>query len=252
MFKLFHKIFLIFLLNTISILPQAFGFGCLGFVGGFAGYSYQEYQPGYFNDQIRAFNLAKVNNATQLIPEFGKAQGYRLGINFFRAKFSGVFVTMKGYYEMLSEHHSFTHQELNGVLNSELELNLKSWSVGLDFGIPISKMISWKIVEGNLHFHSAKLNYKPDLANNVLDLKYENGSPEIGYSIATGFVISIIENFASLEGTAGYRFFKIKQLSGNNGESFYLVQDNEQGTNNDFIKAGGFNAIIQLNVGFPL
>ncbi len=252
MFKRFRIILFIFLLNTISILPQAFGFGCLGFVGGFAGFTYQEYQPGYFNDQIIAFNNAQANSTVHIIPEFGKAQGYRLGINFFRAKFSGVFVSLKGYYEMNSEKHSFSHQQSNQVVNSELEFDLKSWSIGLDFGIPISKMISWKIIEGDLHFHSAKLNYKPDLSNNIYDIKFNNDSPEIGYSVGTGFVVSIIENFASLEGTAGYRFFKIKQMTGNDGESFSLVQSNEQGTKNDFIKAGGFSAVIQLNVGFPL
>lgn len=252
MLKHFYKIIVIILINITPILPQAFGFGCFGFVGGFAGYTYQEYKPGYFDDQIKAFNSATANSTLQIIPQFGKAQGYRVGINFFRANFSKVFISLKGYYEMLSEKHNFTYQSSNEAINSELELDLKSWNVGLDFGIPISEMLSWKIVEGNIHFNSAKLNYKPNLANNTLDVKFNNDSPEIGYSIATGFVVSLIKNFASIEGTAGYRFFKIKQMTGDNGQMFSLVQDSNQIAESDFIKAGGFNASIQLNVGFPL
>lgn len=252
MIKLSLKILFLTFIYSVSLLPQSFGFGCLGFVGGIAGYSYLEYQPGYLNDQINAFNTTTSNNTAQIIPQFGKSDGYRLGINFFRAKFSGVFVSLKGYYEMLSEQHSFSHLQSNQAINSELEFDLKSWSIGLDFGIPISKMISWKIVEGDIHFHSARLTYKPDLANGFYDIKFNNDSPEIGYSIGTGFVISLIQNFASLEGTAAYRFFKIKQMTGANGESFTLLQNSDQTSASDFIKAGGFNAIVQLNIGFPL
>ncbi len=252
MFKLFQKILLFILILCSPILPQAFGFGCFGFVGGYAGYSYQKYQPGFLNEQIRGFNTAMSDGTSQIIPEFGTAQGYRLGINFFRAKFSGTFFSLKGYYETLSEHNSFTYTVNQSNINSELNFDLKSWNVGFDFGIPITNLLSWKIIDGTIHFNSAKLSYKPNLEDNTRDIKYENNAPEIGYSLSTGFIFSVIENFVSVEGTAGYKFFKIKKMTTADGALFMLRPYNSRVIEPDFIKAGGFSAVIQLNVGFPL
>ena len=256
MFKLSNRIFLIFLilLGTKSLEAQSLGFGCFGFVGGYAGYSYQEYEPGSLNDAITYYNSAISNSSSQTIPEFRNASGYRFGINFFRAKFSGVLLSLKGYYEILSENKSFTYnQNSTTQLNSELDLDLKSWNVGLDFGIPITNLLSWKIVEGDLHFNTSKVTYKPNLNDNSSNTKFSNDSPELGYSISTGLIFTVIENFVCIEGTAGYKFFKIKRMTDGEGNNFQLQPYGSRETEDkDFIKAGGFNASVQLNVGFPL
>ena len=253
MLKQFQKIFFLFIIFTYQILPQSFGFGCFGFVGGYAGYSYQKYEPGYLNEQIKGFNIALSEGAGQIIPEFGTAQGYRLGINFLRAKFSDTFFSVKGYYESLSENQSYSYSGNESLIISELNFSLKSWNVGVDFGIPISDLFSWKIIEGIVHFNSAKLVHKPNLDDNTKEIKYENDAPEIGYSISTGFIFSIVENFLSIEGTAGYKFFKINQMTTEDGSIFLLRTEDGRATEEEyFIKAGGFSAVVQLNLGFPL
>ena len=52
----YFKIF--FLLISISSIAEAqtFGFGCLGFVGGYGGYSYQDYNAAGLNEYIRYWN----------------------------------------------------------------------------------------------------------------------------------------------------------------------------------------------------
>lgn len=242
---------IIFLIQTTN--AQSFGFGCFGFVGGYAGYSYQKYQPGYLNDQIIGFNNAISNGSVKIIPEFGTAQGYRLGINFFRARFSDFFFSLKGYYELTKEKHSYAYDNSGIETRSELNLDLKSWNIGLDFGIPITNNLQWKIIDGSIQFNSSRLSYKPNLDDNTKDIKFNNDSPELGYTVSTGFIITIFENFVSLEGTAGYRFLRIKKMTTEEGEPFLLRPENSRTIiENDFIKDGGFNAVLQLNIGFPL
>ena len=253
MFKQFQKILLMVLIFTYQCLPQSFGFGCLGFVGGYAGYSYQKFQPGSLNEQINLFNNTLSDGSSQIIPEFGTAQGYRLGINFFRAKYNKTFYSFKGYYEDLSEVHGYTYSGVQSQISSELELNLKSWNLGVDFGIPITNYLSWKIIDGIVHFNSAKLTHKPNLDDNTKEIKYKNDAPEIGYSISTGFILSVIENFLSIEGTAGYKYFKINQMTSEDGMVFMLrPEDSRAIEEDDFINGGGFSAVLQLNIGFPL
>lgn len=250
--KILILIFPFIMMSFQSSFAQSFGFGCFGFVGGYGGYSYQVYQPGYLNDQIKVFNLAYGDGTNQIISDYGTVAGYRLGINFFRANFSGFFVSLKGYYESLSENKSFTFTAANVETKSELDVNLKSWNVGIDFGIPITNFLSWKIVDGTLNFNSARLVHKPNLNDNTQDIKYTSNSPELGYSIATGFLISVIEDFVSIEGSAGYRHINIKTLANGNGSTFLLRPEGARNESEDFIKGGGFSAVLQLNVGFPL
>ena len=255
MLKLNFKMFLILilLLGIKDTEAQSFGFGCFGFVGGYVGYGYQKYDSGSLNEAITFFNEQVSDGSSETIPEFGNAHGYRLGINFFRARFSGAFLSLKGYYEILSENRNFSYASGSESINSELDLDLKSWNVGIDFGIPITNDLSWKIVEGSLHFNTANSTFKPNLNDNSSDRKYSNDSPELGYSISTGFVFSVIDNFVSLEGTAGYKYFKIKQMTDSEGNNFYLHSyGSREFENSDFINGGGFSASVQLNVGFPL
>lgn len=253
MLKQISKIFLVIIFFTTQGFSQSFGFGCFGFVGGYAGYGYQKYEAGSLNEILNNYNSSISGSGSQAISEFGNAYGYRVGINFFRAKFSKVFVSLKGYYEDLSESNDFQHNYQLENIKSSLDFDLKSWNVGLDFGIPISKCLNWKIIEGTIHFNSAKITFKPDLSDNSKDKKYNNDSPEIGYSVSTGFIFSLIENFVSLEGSAGYKFFKIKKMTDGEGNNFSLRPfETYTSENIDFINGGGFSASVQLNIGFPL
>ncbi|MCZ6703258.1 MAG: hypothetical protein O6940_09490, partial [Ignavibacteria bacterium] len=79
------------LLNS-SVRSQTFGFGCLGFFGGYGGIVYQEYNAKGLNNFVNLFN--EMHSATlemnsnildDLLQEYYGAVGYRVGINFFRA-----------------------------------------------------------------------------------------------------------------------------------------------------------------------
>lgn len=238
---------LLVIFSFVKINAQSFGFGCLGFVGGYGGYSYQQYQPGLLNDFVRDFNLT----ASDKIETFGKAEGYRFGLNFFRANFSGFFITAKGYYQQLDETHIGEKNNQNGEVSFDYLLRLKSWGVGLDVGIPVFSGLQWKILDGAILINSARFNETQNSTAGTSVQKFNNEKTEIGYSLGSGFVIDIIKNYISVEGIAGYSYFKIDKMTKDDGmlfkEFFVLTDENEP-----FIKSGGFNAVIQLNVGFPL
>ncbi len=244
--KIFFVItFLIF--SFIRIHAQSFGFGCLGLVGGYGGYSYQQYQPGMLNDFVNDFNTA----ATDKLNQFGKADGYRFGLNFFRADFSGFFVTAKGYYQQLGESHSAQNTGRDGPVNYDFDLTLKSWGIGFDVGIPILSVINWKILDGTILINSARFTSTSNSLLGTFVQKFNNEKTEIGYSLGSGFVIDVIKNYISIEGIAAYSYLKIDKMETDDNikfsEIFSPTDDNPP-----FIKSGGFNAVIQLNVGFPL
>ena len=46
--------------NKLNAQSQSFGFGCLGFVSGYGGYSYQVYKPEGLNGYIAVLNEVNV------------------------------------------------------------------------------------------------------------------------------------------------------------------------------------------------
>lgn len=249
MLNYISKIVLVFLLLfQFQSNAQSIGFGCFGFVSGFGGYSYQTYQPGtlkYYGNELRT---PIVLNSDPYFEEFNKATGFRVGLNFFRAKFSGLFLSTKGYYQVISEKKNIN---ISGTYpDVEYDLDLKSWGLGVDIGIPVTNFISWKILDGELMFNSARFKRTINEVGNTSVKRYTNDSPEIGYSIGTGFIVYLIEGYVSIEGTAGFTVMKIEKMEDDEGISF--LGDTDYASERNFIKTGGFNALIQLNVGFPL
>ncbi len=245
--KIYFIITVIYFLTAGNIQSQSFGFGCLGFVGGYGGYSHQQYQPGMLNDYVADFN----SFASKELKSFGKAEGYRFGLNFFRAKFSGFFITAKGYYQQLDESHDSQKIGRDGESNYDFNLKLKSWGLGLDVGIPIFNGLHWKILDGTLLINSARFTITVNSFAGTSVQKFNNDKTELGYSIGSGFVIDVIKNYISIEGIAGYSYFKIDKMKTDDGINFkeIFIPSDE---NEPFIKSGGFNAVLQLNVGFPL
>ena len=250
MLKFSFKIILILLsINAFSIVnAQSIGFGCFGFVSGFGGYSYQTFQPGYLKYYGNELRTPVGLNTDPYFQEFNQAKGFRVGLNFFRANFSGFFLSTKGYYQVLTEKKNINIS--GNYPDVEYDLDLKSWGFGVDVGIPITTYLSWKILDGELMFNSAGFKRTINQIASTTVKKYTNDSPEIGYSFGTGFIISIIEGYISLEGTAGYTIMKIEKMEDDEGNNF--LGEPEFETENNFIKTGGFKALIQLNVGFPL
>lgn len=244
--KIILVFYLVIFCSSLSF-SQSFGFGCLGLVGGYGGVTYQQYQPGLLKDYVTEFNQLK----TKQLDDFGKADGYRVGINFFRARFSGFFITAKGFYQQLEESHDAQKFNRGGFEDFNYELKFKSFGVGLDIGIPIFSRLLWKIVDGAVLVNSARMT---ETVNNFMGTnvrKFDNEKTEIGYSVGSGFVLDILKNYVSLEGIVGYSFFQIGGMISEDKTKFENLLSNPE-DNKLFIKSGGFNAAVQLNVGFPL
>jgi hypothetical protein len=239
-----------------SSLCQSFGFGCLGFVGGYGGYSYQKFNAPGLNNYVKDFNETYKGSLSSPMGNFDTETGYRVGINFFRANIRGFILTTKGFYQSLTQKNSatinyFTANRNDSNSNAIFELDLKSYGLGLDLGTSITNALSWKVVDAALLYNMATFtdtrNY-PGAATEVFN--YNNEKYILGYTVGTGFILEIIDQYISLEGVAGYTAFAIDRMKSANGP-MPLTENSPQPMSN-FIESGGFNAVVQLNIGFPL
>jgi hypothetical protein len=234
-----------------SSYSQAFGFGCLGFVGGYGGYAYQKYNPAGLNSYVKAFNDEYKGSLSSPMNSFGTETGYRVGINFFRANIRGFILTTKGFYQYLTEKNSATMNAAEGSSNAIFELDLRSYGLGLDLGTSITDALSWKVVDAALLYNMAAFTdtrNSPGPTTNVLS--YNNEKYLLGYSVGTGFILEIIDQYISLEGVAGYTAFSIDRMKSNDGPM--PAAENSTQPMSNFVAWGGFNAVVQLNIGFPL
>jgi len=252
MVKFLSKCSIVFLfVFTISTHAQTFGFGCLGFVSGFGGYSYQKYQAEGLNDFVAAFNQDNQDSLNAPMGKFGSAAGYRVGINFFRANFTGFILTSKGFYQSLVENQDAQITSGSGITSSNYKVKLNSWGLGIDLGTTISSAVSWKVIEATLLFNKATFINTKNSPGSFTDIKEYQSNSKVGYSIGTGFILELIDEYISIEGLAAYTVFSIDELQMDNGEKLTVNETSLQPINN-FVEKGGFNAVLQLNVGFPL
>jgi hypothetical protein len=243
--------FFICFASFAAINAQSFGFGCLGFVGGYGGYSYQEYKPTGLNDYVGVFNDIKGDSLVSPMENFGKAQGYRVGLNFFRAKVKSFVLTTKGYYQSISEKHEALKVFGTGTRSTTMKLEMMNWGIGVDLGISLTKWMSWKIVDGALNFNNITFTRTENMTGETRIRKYKSKSTNLGYSIGTGFIVEIIDEYFSIEGLAGYTELTIDNLQMEDGTLLTRNETTDYPMTN-FINSGGFNAVIQFNLGFPL
>ena len=244
---------LLFLFITASTVnAQSFGFGCLGFVSGFGGYSYQEYKPDGLNNYIDVFNQIRGDSLISPLEKFGKATGYRVGLNFFRAKMNNFILTTKGFYQLVSEDHEALEKYGIGTRSTSLRREMMNWGGGVDLGISITKAISWKVVDGAVNFNNITLTNTENMTGaQTIIKKYKTKSTNLGYSVGTGFIIDLIEDYISIEGLAAYTQISVDDLQMDDGTLLAEDETTAQPMTN-FVSVGGFNAVVQLNVGFPL
>jgi hypothetical protein len=245
-------VLLFFFIAASAVNAQSFGFGCLGFVGGYGGYSYQEYKPDGLNNYIDVFNRVRGDSLISPMEKFRKATGYRVGLNFFRAKIDNFVLTTKGFYQLISENHEALERHGIGTRSTSLKLEMMNWGVGVDLGISITKAVSWKVVDGAVNFNNITLTSTENMTGaQTVVKKYKTRSTNLGYSVGTGFIIDVIEEYVSIEGLAAYTQLSVDDLQMDDGTLLTVDETTEQPMTN-FISVGGFNAVVQLNVGFPL
>lgn len=241
---------LLFILQTFTN-AQTFGFGCLGFTGGYGGYSYQKYQANGLNEYIKVFNLTRQNSLSEKLNSFGSTNGFRVGLNFFRKKFSGVFLTAKGYYQSLDEEHQAIEKLSTGEISTSYEVKFINWGLGVDLGTPIVSFLNWKIIDAALTYNKARFSNTQNFPGAVTIVKNYKSDFEFGYSIGTGIIVEILGEYITLEGSAAYSKISIDEMKMDDGSKL-VKNENSIETMKNFIVDGGFNAVIQLNIGLPL
>lgn len=247
--KLTPILFFFIVVSPLSY-SQSFGFGCLGLVGGFGGYSFQRYQPTGLNDYISSFNEVREDSLTTRMGNFGTLKGIRVGINFFRADFQGFILTTKGFYQSLLEKHEAAVISTPGETRYKYEVELKNWGVGVDLGTSITRSFSWKVIDAALLFNTVTFTDSRNYPGGFTQVEEYQSESALGYSIGTGFIYSLIEGYISIEGLAGYTQMTIGSMKNEDVELTINETSTQPMTN--FIDNGGFIAVIQLNIGFPL
>lgn len=252
MVKLGIKLIILFLfLFRGNLSAQTIGFGCFGFTGGYAGYSYQKFQPTGLNEYIRIFNFDRRDSLNENLGDFGTATGFRVGVNFFRKKFKGFIISGKGYYQMLIEKEDATEKLFSGDFKTSYELKFTNWGIGLDLGIPVVSFLNWKIADAALLYNQVKLSSKQGFPNSITITKNYRSDFQFSYSIGTGVIIEIYGEYITLEGLAAYSKIIINGMKLDDG-TILTINENSNQVMNNFISDGGFNAVIQLNIGIPL
>lgn len=223
---------------------QTFGFGCLGLSGFYAGFSQQQYSVDGLNDFVK-------NNYLGSLPttglEFKKGSGYRIGANFFRAKFDALFISAKGYYQFMKESLEQTETGQNSVLKNKYQLAMNHWGLAVDIGVPLFWIVDWKVVEGGITFHNTEFTHEALQDNNqVYEYKFEPEKNRVDYYIGSGLIIHLVPDYISVEGTASYSFMNVDELINKTDSTV------GSGKISNPISKGGFAATVQLNIGFPL
>jgi len=246
-----YLIFILSIMTFSNVSAQTCGFGCLGLSGVYGGYSIQKYDADGLNNYL---NMGVGSSSSQQQFNFNQGSGLKLGINIIRADYPDFFFTFKGFYQFLSEEQNLEFDDGAGTQDVyETELDMNNWGIGLDFGIPLFSFIDLKIIEGEMKFFSPKFtmkSYNNNPSGNAInvDNTYTADNVTMGFSVGSGLIFNILEDYISMEVTGMYTFLEIDNLtSDQNGTPIPLEDSNTQ-----FISSGGLQTFIQLNVGLPL
>ena len=247
---------LLFLILTFyaseELFAQEFGFGCFGLVGGYAGYETQIVHADGLNNYINAFNTMRADSMESPLSLFDELKGFRFGLDVYRLKYVGFAVKFKSYYQRLSAKKQTLVTLSQGVRqNNSLEFVMNNFAIGADVTTPITRMITWKILDVGMILNTASFIKTINTSTTTFESKdYKSVETSLGYSIGTGFILNIIEDYISLEGTAAYSFFSVRRLRSGSFEYLTVTETNpaimDIGVNN-----GGLNTLIQFNIGLP-
>ena len=241
--------------STEKIFSQDIGFGCLGLIGGFVGYEIQNYKSQTINLYSQFYNEKNKNSIVDPFKKFGEARGFRFGLNLFRKNYSGFIVTIKTSYQEISEKDNQVIFVNGSEQINMLELDFRNFSLGIDLGTTITPALSWKVIEASLIYYQTEIVETVNPAGMQSSIKYyKHKNPEFGYNLGTGFILHLIKNYISLEGSASYSIFNIKEVTDDDGKIFFYdnPEQNLMQTRENLITSGGVNLVIQLNIGFPI
>ncbi len=244
--KTYINILVLFLFCTAENYSQTFGFGCLGLSGVYGGISQFNYQADGLNESLKIITADKTSAQNNL--QFKQATGYRVGANIFRAKFKHVFLSAKGYFQFLKEEHSYSQSTSNGIEKNTYRLSLNHWGVGIDIGIPVFTILDLKLLEGGVTFFNSDFVSEVTIEGSTQsNYSVSPDKTKIGYYVGGGIIFYLVPDYISVEGTAAYSFFQFDKMTNNSDVTIPAEHINKK-----FIEQGGFTAVVQLNIGFPL
>ncbi|MDP2301588.1 MAG: hypothetical protein Q8N03_04065 [Ignavibacteria bacterium] len=244
---------LFLIVTTKNSYSQEFGFGCLGFVGGFVGFESSAFKPNDFNNYVSDFNETRKDTLSQQLDSFGDAKGFRFGINFFRHNYNGLLITLKSSFSSLNQKNNAAFLSNNLTFTHSYDLQLQNFAIGVDFGTSISSLLDWKVIDAALILNRTKLTRTRNSPNQSSQIdNYSAEKIAIGYTLGSGFILKIVSDYISLEGSIGFTFFEVGRMKNSENNSYLTYRESSDVPMEKFIKAGGLSGIIQLNLSFPL
>ncbi|GMU85471.1 MAG: hypothetical protein AMXMBFR48_07130 [Ignavibacteriales bacterium] len=243
----------IFLLSGASRLnAQELGFGCLGLVGGFGGYTSQGVHTDELNEFITRYNKIHEDSLYQGMDQFGNLKGFRLGLNLLRQNVKGMILTFKVFYENLIERKTGIILVASQQENTFTELAMKNFGICIDIGTNLTRSFSVKIIDATIVF--SQIRFTESLHNpsgQIVNYVYTAEDAPIGVTLGTGFIFELIDDYVSLEGSAGYMFVEAGRMITTEGK--FLNKSSRSAEKMKYIiNSGGFNATLQLNIGVSL
>ncbi|MBE2281145.1 MAG: hypothetical protein IAE91_12190 [Ignavibacteriaceae bacterium] len=245
------KYILVLSISTVCY-AQELGFGCAGLIGGFGGYGVKFYNARSLNQYVSVYNEIRRDSLSNSMGEFGVLRGYRVGLNLIRSGFENFEYTLKAYYEAFTETNKADVFGSDGIRTNSIELKMNTFGVGLELGGKISEAFSWKVLNFEVVYNNSILFLSLQNQNvNLPREKLSSTNDSFGYNVGTGFILYIFKKYLSLEGQFGYSYFNIAGFEYPDGR---LLNKNELSIEPmvDPVSKGGFSALIQLNLGFPL
>lgn len=250
--KLFSILILIILITSTDVKSQSLGFGCLGFVGGYGGYTIQNYRPIGLNEYINEFNEIRKNVSKSSMPTFGVVRGFRFGLNFFRTDFDGLVLTAKGYYQKISQDNLAEYKVGSLDASSTFQVDVTTWGVGIDLGTTITPKFVWKVMDIIIVFGNARFrDIYNEAGSSSLIKDYFSEGTNLSYQLGTGFILNIVSNYITLEGTVGFSSFNFDRMKLDDG-SYLNINENSNVIMEKFINSAGVTATLQFNLSFPL
>lgn len=243
---------ILLLTGTPRLNAQELGFGCLGLVGGFGGYTSQGVHTDELNDFVRSYNTLHKDSLYQGMGQFGNLKGFRLGVNLLRQNLQGMILTFKVFYENLIERKTGIILVSSQQENTFTELAMKNFGIGIDIGTELTRSLSLKIIDATIVF--SQIRFTESLHNpagQIVNYVYTAEDEPIGVTLGTGFIFELIDDYVSLEGSAGYMFVETRNMKTTEGR--YLTKGPRSDEKMKYIiNSGGFNATLQLNIGVTL
>lgn len=238
--------------GTQHLQGQELGFGCLGLVGGFGGYTSQGVHTDELNDFVSRYNKIHADSLYQGMDQFGNLKGFRLGLNLLRQNVQGMILTFKVFYENLIERKTGIILSASQQENTFTELAMKNFGIGIDIGTELTRSFTLKIIDATIVF--SEIRFTESLHNpsgQIVNYVYTAEDAPIGVTLGTGFIFELIDDYVSLEGSAGYMFVEAGRMITTEGR--YLTKSSRSAEKMRYvINSGGFNATLQLNIGVSL